>query len=240
MRPTLEDLSVIIPVASGDESWKEIVSDLKLLPMKTEILFVSVGVPKDAPTFMAKALATGCSVKWLTGPSGRAKLLNFGARNATHSYLWFLHADSKLKSGCLMGLERAMQRNPDGLYYFDLEFLKDGPKAMRVNTVGVWIRSHLLKMPFGDQGFCISRRNYERLGGFDEKAPYGEDHLFVWAARRFGINLVCTQAKISTSSRKYRDHGWLPTTSRHLYLTAKQAIPESIQLIRWKIFGKCN
>jgi GT2 family glycosyltransferase len=87
-------------------------------------------------------------------------------------------------------------------------------------------------MPFGDQGFCLRREIWERLGGFDTHASYGEDHLFVWKARRAGVPLRPTGGTLRTSARKYQERGWLRTTARHLHLTATQAFPEWLKLVR--------
>jgi hypothetical protein len=84
-------------------------------------------------------------------------------------------------------------------------------------------------MPFGDQGFCIRRRDWQALGGFPEAAPYGEDHLFVWKARRAGLPVRPLGLTLLTSARKYRDHGWLRTTARHFLLTYAQAWPQWLE-----------
>ncbi len=110
--------------------------------------------------------------------------MNAAANKIKKPFLWFLHADSRLNARSLTSLESSLRAEPDGLHYFDLAFLPDGPRLMILNQAGVWLRSHLLGLPFGDQGFCLKRELFLKLGGFDETAPYGEDHLLVWAAKR--------------------------------------------------------
>jgi hypothetical protein len=87
-------------------------------------------------------------------------------------------------------------------------------------------------MPFGDQGLVLARSTMAALGGFDESAPYGEDHLLVWAAHRGGVPLRATGARLLTSARKYQERGWLQTTSAHVLLTYRQAWPELLKLVR--------
>ena len=125
-----------------------------------------------------------------------------------------------------------LARDPGALHYFDLAFSGDGPPLMRLNERGVWVRSHLLGMPFGDQGFCLRRDVFFGLGGFPEDVPYGEDHLLVWRARQAGVPLRCAPATLLTSARKYGERGWLRTTARHVYLTYRQALPEAARLWR--------
>ena len=121
----------------------------------------------------------------------------------------------------------ADRRAPAGLGYFDLRFAADGPVAVHLNALGVRLRSRVLGLPFGDQGFFLPAATFARLGGFDPSLPHGEDHALVWAARRAGVPLVAAGAPLYTSARKYAEHGWLRTTVRHVRLTAVQAWHEA-------------
>jgi hypothetical protein len=126
--------------------------------------------------------------------------------------------------------------HPDAIQYFDLEFQPDGPRLARLNALGARFRSRWLGMPFGDQGLCLRRDLFWRLGGFDETAAYGEDHLLIWAARRAPIPLQPVGAVITTSARKYASNGWFATTALHSWRTWRQAIPQLIKLgwNRWQ------
>jgi hypothetical protein len=223
--PSLNNLSVVIPVAAGDDAWKALLGQIKYLPLKTEILLVCPVMPADAPALLAP-LATNRSLRWITSAPGRAKQMNAGARAASRGYLWFLHSDSQFAADTITRLESSLQAAPDALHYFNLKFRADGPKLTRLNDMGVRFRSQVLGLPFGDQGFCLSKENFVKLGEFPEDAAYGEDHLLVWRARGMGIPLACTRSTLLTSARKYKEHGWLATTSNHLRLTIKQAFPE--------------
>jgi hypothetical protein len=156
-------------------------------------------------------------------PRGRAIQLNAGACAADRAWLWFLHADSRLAAATLPALVVAATRAPDALGYFDLRFAADGPPAVRLNELGAFVRSRVLGLPFGDQGFFLAADTFERLGGFDPRLTCGEDHALVWTARRAGVAVAPARAPLYTSARKYADGGWLATTARHLRLTAAQA-----------------
>jgi hypothetical protein len=229
---SLRELAVIIPVAPGDTAWAHLVADLKRLPLESEIVFVCPELPSKALKHLFDALASSRNVRWFQAPQGRGRQLN-AAVKATHKpYLWFLHADSRFTESTLDKLEKSLQHKPDALHYFDLVFLDDGPALTAINTVGVWFRSHILALPFGDQGFCLARKLFERLDGFREDVSYGEDHLFVWQARNQEVPLCCTEGLIRTSARKYREYGWWTTTLNHLTLTAKQAFPEWLKFLK--------
>ena len=167
---------------------------------------------------------------WLRGPPGRARQLNAGAHGALGRWLWFLHADTLLPPDALPTLRERLASGAPALWYFDLRFRDDGPVLMRLTAAGTLLRSRLLGLPFGDQGLALARDAFDALGGFPESAAYGEDHLLVWAARRGGLPVRSVGRPIYTSARKYRRGGWLRTTATHLWLTARQAIPEGL---RW-------
>lgn len=222
----LSRLSVIVPLSPREQAWTRLVHDLQALPAGAELLFVG---PKPPAGRVGEVLAVSGSklrIAWVRSPLGRAKQLNRGIRSASNDFLWFLHADTRFSSDTVPALERALLREPDALLYFDLGFYDGAPFLMTLTERGVSFRSHVLGLPFGDQAFCVARDVALRVGGFDEKAPYGEDHLFVWQAARAGVPLRCTDARVLTSARKYQAGGWLKTTLMHQMLTYQQALPE--------------
>ena len=224
-------VSIVIPVAPGDDAWRSLLPDLASLS-GAEVIFAATHEFATADRVIILAALDSESWSWLVTPRGRARQLNAGTRAASRDYLWLLHADSRFAPDTVPALHAALRAAPDALHYFDLAFLPDGPRMMSLNALGVRIRSRWLGMPFGDQGLCIRRATFDALGGFDERATYGEDHLFVWRARRAGIALRPTGGTLLTSARRYVDRGWLRTTLRHVWLTARQAFPEWLALVR--------
>lgn len=210
-----------------------LLEDLKDLAGKAEIILSSTEPPPAQLHSTGEAL--GLDLKWITGAMGRGRQLNHAAKEARKPWLWFLHADSRIEKSDAHRLLRSVERYPAALHYFNLRFDLSNLKKMGLNSAGVWFRSHVLQMPFGDQGFCIDRKLFERLGAFKEDAPYGEDHLFVWKARQRSVPLRCTGGWITTSARRYQERGWLKTTIRHLGLTALQAAPEAVRLVKTRL-----
>jgi rSAM/selenodomain-associated transferase 2 len=233
-------LSIIIPVAQEDSAWRELLRMLIPLREEAEILIAATKhPPRDwndlQQSWGFETLAS--PIKWLNCPAGRASQMNEAARQAKGQHLWFLHADSHLSEDALSALMKSLDRFPDDLHYFDLNFQSDGPVLMRLNAWGVWIRSHWFKMPFGDQGLSVSAENFHALRGFDDSLFYGEDHHFIWRTRIAGLKLRSVGTSITTSARKYRDRGWLTTTCRHVWLTWRQALPLWCQLWKRRLFG---
>lgn len=242
-------VSVIVPVGIGDDFWRELLIDLKSLSASDELIFVTcedqiqikkdlVLSIKDANTdivnFISKKYQLDCQVRWLKCEKGRAKQMNFGAAQAENSFLWFLHCDSRIKKGSIERLKTHLQVTANTLFYFDLIFDQEASALMIINTLGVWIRSNYLRLPFGDQGFAMSKNTLNHLGGYSENAKYGEDHLLIWKALQSGISVKSIGLPIYTSARKYKKNGWARTTLFHLFYTYKQAIPEFYKLLQKK------
>jgi hypothetical protein len=232
MNEPFASISIIIPVAASDASWVQLADDLRNLRIGREIVLAGPKPPLANTEAKKEKLSTDLEKRrcaWVRTFPGRAKQMNQAVKHTSGTYLWFLHADSRVSSACAHHLALAIERKPHALHYFDLKFHDTLNPLMRINELGVRLRSHVLKMPFGDQGFCISRELFERLDGFDEQAAYGEDHLFVWKCLRAGIPLHGVDATLGTSARKYSNNGWLKTTMKHQYLTYKQALPEFLK-----------
>ncbi|MDZ4662881.1 MAG: hypothetical protein SGJ18_14810 [Pseudomonadota bacterium] len=224
----VKDLAVIIPIAPGDNAWMHLITDFSIFPKEVEIIFVGPRAPTEK---------LPPRIKWVTSKLGRGHQLNIGAGATNKKYLWFLHSDSQLPIDALDNLEYAFHVNPSAIYYFNLAFSQDGPSLMFINSLGVWFRSHFLKLPYGDQGFCVRRGVFSRLGGFRENLPYGEDHDFIWQAHLANIPVRCTGSWIRTSARKYQQNGWSRQTLKHLQLGAKQAVPNFFKLLRTRVMA---
>lgn len=144
----------------------------------------------------------------------RAKSLNIGARKATSKYILFLHADSKIQNDSIENLIDYIRKHDEHrMYYFSLKF--DKGKILKMNSLCANIRSKLFSLPFGDQGFCISKELFLKSGGFPENVDYGEDLYFVLKLKEMGIGIQNNQNYITTSSRKYFNNGWFKTTVQH-------------------------
>lgn len=216
-------LSVIVPLAPGETEAEQLLNQLTALPTGSEVIVVRAESRAESrPANWPATLA----YREYTHVAGRARQLNRGARIARGHWLWFLHADSRLLESTLPALQRFIAGPDEALGWFDLRFRRDGPRLVALNAIGANMRAHWLGMPFGDQGLIMPRSRFEAIGGFDQNAPYGEDHLLVWAARRAGLPLRPVGAPLLTSARKYTRLGWLSTTLTHWRLTVAQAWPE--------------
>jgi len=209
-------LSIIIPVGPGDAIAPELRRRLNELPGWAEVIEVRAsGAQATKPCVSAH-----CRV--LVSTPGRSSQQNSGIDAAEGDYLWLLHADSLFDGAALAAIRKLIQNEATGLWYFDLRFLQDGPRWMWLNTLGAWIRSRCLGLPFGDQGFFMRTSELRALGRFDESLQRGEDHELIWRARHHGMAIRAIGLPLHTSARRYAAQGWWQTTLNHLRATRHQ------------------
>jgi hypothetical protein len=213
-------VSIVIPAALGERSAARLFSSLERLPSGSEIFVVS---PRGAAV-PASVRQGSPRVVFIEAENGRASCLNAGARASRGEYLWFLHADSVPTADVYPALQRVLAKKAEGLSYFDLLFLGDGPPLVKLSEWGARFRSRLFGLPFGDQGFLLKRETFFEAGGFSEDAPYGEDNLLVWKLKRRGVPVRRAGASLYTSARNYWKLGWWRTVCLYQRRWIGQAI----------------
>lgn len=223
-------ISVVIPVGPAETSLQPMLGQLACLQQAQKIIFVFC----PASEHLISHLPSSDQIDALTVEAGRARQLNTGAREVESGYIWFLHLDSQLSHRQWQMLNQSLTRRPDALHYFNLRFLNDGAGPVWLNSLGANLRSRYLGLPFGDQGFCLSARQFERLGGYPVEAGYGEDHLLVWRAHQQGVQLVNTGVELITSARKYASTGWGQLTLKYQFYWIRQALPQLWRLLKSK------
>ena len=201
-------LTIIIPIAVGDNSWKNLLSDLSNM---SDLLSDSEVLLAGNDKHPVDESSHGLHVKSVKTANGRAQAMNQASTHARGEYLWFIHADTRITETAVKSLLVTISQGCSSLLYFDLLFT--GKKKMWINSQGVSFRSRLLQCPYGDQAFCIRRNIFICSQGYPEDADYGEDHLWVWKLRSMNISLLPVGHSISTSARKYEQFGWIKVTN---------------------------
>jgi hypothetical protein len=233
-RNDVEEFRLIMPAAHETTSEEQtrgkqkggcVTLDIRGSQIDRDEVAVTVVIPlapRDAEPVALIAMLPDSFEVILARGGTRASSMNQAAAVAAGRHLWFVHADTTLGADAAAALLARLQDERPAVLYFDLRF--DGGALMRLTERGVGFRSRVLGLPFGDQALCLSSATFKALGGYDEQAAYGEDHLLVRRARRAGIPALPVGVTITTSSRKYRDHGWFRTTFLHWRLTLLQVL----------------
>lgn len=227
-------ISVIIPVSPTEESWRNFLPDFGPI---ADLIEIVIGAPLSSPSiseYLEVATKNTLQLRVVETELGRAQQMNVAARQAKARYLWFLHADSRLPLATLQSVIKLAREDTSNLHYLDLVYQTDGPRLTHLNSLGALIRSRCFSLPFGDQGFFLSRETFELLDGFPEDCEYGEDHLFVWRAKKAAVRILPIGAQILTSARRYQKHGWLKTTLRHARLFTAQVMQELFPSLKVK------
>ena len=198
------EISIIIPTYNEESCIDDTLHKLSHLKSNfnyvKEIIVVDAG-SEDATQRLVRAHP---AVKLLKSKKGRPLQMNFGAKSAHGSILYFLHADSLPPKDYDVYIVNSIKANRLA-----------GCFRMQFDSVHPWMKfiSWLTKFRYkacrgGDQSLFVSRTLFEDVGGFDESYLIFEDHEIVtklYAKTRFNV----IQKKLLTSSRRFKDKGIL-------------------------------
>ncbi|MGE0230310.1 MAG: TIGR04283 family arsenosugar biosynthesis glycosyltransferase [Flavobacteriaceae bacterium] len=173
----------------------------------------------------------GCDV--VSSRPGRGTQLAAGAQKARADWLLFLHADTVLQPGWEAEVRRFVGRQgPEKAAAFRFALDDDRLRA-RLLEWAVALRVRIFALPYGDQGLLVSRRLYDRIGGFSDM-PIMEDVDFV---RRVGRRrMKRLQTKAVTSAERYAEKGYARRVIRNAGCLVLFSLGISPDLIR-RVYG---
>ncbi|MCB9723512.1 MAG: TIGR04283 family arsenosugar biosynthesis glycosyltransferase [Spirochaetaceae bacterium] len=159
-----------------------------------------------------RGLAAQAGARVLESDRGRARQLRTGAEQATGDVILFLHADTRLPTGWVGAVRRALGDPACAGGAFGFGFLERG---VRERWIERWVACRVawLGLPYGDQALFLRREVLVGMGGVPD-VPIMEDLDLVRAIRRAG-RLCVLPLVARTSSRRYAAEGGIRTTLRH-------------------------
>jgi len=197
-------LTIVVPVL--DEA--ALVADalVALAPCRArgaEVIVVDGG-SRDRTMELARPLAD----RTIAAPRGRAAQMNAGAAAARGEVLLFLHVDTALppEADRLVTDGLAALGRPWGR--FDVAIAGKSPLLPVVARL-MSLRSRLTGIATGDQAMFVTRSAFTQAGGFPDLALM-EDIALSTRLRRLGRPL-CLTARVTTSGRRWDEHGALRT-----------------------------
>ena len=140
-------------------------------------------------------------------PRGRASQMNAGAQAARGDVLLFLHADTALPDAADRQVIDELARTQRHWGRFDVAF--DSGGLLRIVALMMNARSRLTAICTGDQAMFMTRAAFDKAGGFPAIALM-EDIALSARLKRLGKPL-CLKARVTTSSRRWRDQGVIRT-----------------------------
>jgi rSAM/selenodomain-associated transferase 2 len=208
-------ISVVVPSLNAEADLPHSLS--ALIPAAMEGVVREVVIADGGSSDASAEIADAAGAAFLKAGRGRGQQLAAGAAAAKGPWLLFLHADTVLEEGWereasafIRGIERGETEDGAAVFRFGLDDKGVKPALL---TLGVGLRCRLLRMPYGDQGLLISKRLYDRIGGF-RPLTLMEDVDLVRRLGRRRIHLLRSRAV--TSARRYRAEGYFRRMLRNL------------------------
>lgn len=200
-------ISVVIPTLNAESHLPRTLG--ALIPAAVDGLICEVIVADGGSTDATAVIADAAGATLIAAERGRGPQLIAGAAAARGRWLLFLHADTMLQTSWEREAWRLMQsaeanpaRERAGVFRFALD---DSGVFARCLEGAVRLRCAVLRMPYGDQGLLISRRLYDKLGGFRPLALMEDVDI----VRRLGRGRIALlRADALTSAGRYRSEGY--------------------------------
>ncbi len=203
----MNKISIIIPILNEAKIIKNLLQHLlenSSIKNLSEIIVVDGGSTDDSQEIVKHFNASSSfnSIQLLTSAKGRAKQMNAGAKAATGTILYFLHADAfPPKHFGEYIIQEVKKNNLAGCF------------RMQFDHNHWWLRlaSWLTQFRWracrgGDQSQFITKTLFNDIGGFDENYIIYEDNILInalYARKEF----VVIQHRIKTSARCYKKNG---------------------------------
>ena len=141
-------------------------------------------------------------VRLVSASGGRGPALNAGARATMAEFLLFLHADTVVPRGATTMIETVFADPNVVAGCFRLGFDK---RSAALRVYAWFTRFDTTLTTFGDQGYFVRRRIFERVGGFPEW-PIMEDVEIRRRLKRAG-SFIKLPYSVVTSARRFEKHG---------------------------------
>ena len=207
-------ITVVIPTLNAEAGLPATLT--ALVPAAVDGLVREVIVVDGGSTDFTCRIAEEMGADVISAAAGRGGQLKAGAGSAHMPWILFLHADTVLEPGWereVSDFIRRAEMRPEAPLAAAFRFgLDDIGMAPRIVESMVRLRCLLLALPFGDQGLLISRRLYDKIGGY-AALPLMED---VDIVRRIGRGrLVTLRTCALTSARRYHADGYFSRILRN-------------------------
>ncbi|MBD2343265.1 TIGR04283 family arsenosugar biosynthesis glycosyltransferase [Anabaena subtropica] len=196
-------ISIVIPALNEAENIQQAIATTQP-SADIEVIVVDGGSQDDTV-----AIAQSLGVKVISSFPGRAVQMNAGATLAMGEILLFLHADTRLPVGFDEIIRAALQQPGVIAGAFALRINAD-LAGLRLVEKGVYWRSRLLQMPYGDQAIFMTKAVFQQVGGFPE-LPIMEDFELMRRLKRVG-KIAILPVAVVTSARRWLQKGVFKTT----------------------------
>jgi len=202
MRPNnCQTISIIIPVLNEEEGLSDLLHHLKTCISKDVIEIIVVD---GGSTDNTLKIASNYDVTIHQSPKGRAKQMNYGAKKAKGSILYFLHGDTYPPKGFENAIITAVTNGiPTGCFQ-----MKFDSRNLFLHLLGWLTKINHRICRGGDQSLFITAQLFEETSGFNEAYIIYEDNEYI--SRLYKVApFKILPLKVLTSARRFEHIGVL-------------------------------
>ncbi|KFL34904.1 hypothetical protein JU57_02735 [Sulfurospirillum sp. SCADC] len=204
-------MSVIIPVYHEEETLIHTLSHLKAMA-KTQNYEIIVVDTHEKTTVERLHVS---SVRVAFSSKGRSTQMNEGAQKARGEMLLFLHADTLLPYHWDQKIENALHVTKAGAFSLGINTSHLG--LFCIETLAN-LRTHITKIPYGDQAHFFQASFFRTLGGYAHIALM-EDVEIMKRLKKRDHTITLLKSKVLTSPRRWHKEGILYVTLRNRVLS---------------------
>lgn len=200
-----EKISVIMPVLNEAKSLRHTLNELPI--SSHEELIIVDGGSSDGTLSVARDFTD----KVFSAKTGRASVMNFGAKKADGDILLFLHADCSLHHNAYTLIRDTLRDESIAAGAFYLR-IRSSLFRFRVVESAANVRARLTSLIYGDQGMFLRKERFDRIGGFAD-IPLMEDIEISRRLRKTG-SIAFVKPPVEASPRRWLNEGLFYTTLR--------------------------
>ena len=203
-------ITIVIPTLNAAASLKK--SLPPLIEGITEGLIHTVIFADGGSSDALQEIAQETGAEIVSGPAGRGSQLRSGCAAVKSDWILVLHADTVLPVAWSQHVKQALTQ-PERAHVFRLSFDATG---FWPSFVAGWanFRTKWFSLPYGDQTLLLTRRLYQKSGGYPD-IPLMED---VALSQKIGRKFILMNATVTTSADRYVRDGWLKRGARNILL----------------------
>lgn len=211
------DLSIVIPVHRDFASLLALLDDLA--SMDAEVVVVeavsSAQSTLGAPGHLnlrdqCRQLVLQQGGQWLSSQASRGAQIALGCHKANHSWLWVLHADTRLIVSVTAYFQALCSGGQTGWGRFDICFREVHQRLELLALFMNW-RSRWTQICTGDQGMFFHRHCLQQIGGFPSQPLMEDIEVSKLLKEKGGFVFHGASIRLQTSGRRWLKNGWLKT-----------------------------